>query len=810
MFKKYIKTVMLFTLVFILPFNILASAQELSTYDKNRMLGAVPIDWQSTNLREWLNSDKKDVDYTALPPSYKDEEGFLSENNFTKEEKEAIAVTQHGAGWQHSLEGNISNTLYPSQRSVAHNDYIYNDKVFILHYTDLVNYVEKNKELLNLNEKHYSNYLQYITNKKDKYSYLVNSGYYNSSYVGSNVMYTSVLGSASGRYTQNIVPALSLKPEYILSNGVKANNLKVGDSVVFGKYNNEPIEWQVINKSNSEYPLLWATKIITMKEYDKDGDINPKTSDYINFSNYDVSISNGTGENKSWETQKNIDSNPVINIENESALTTPTNDTSITLKIKATDSKYGIRKLILPDGTIINGDSSEWTLSKNGEYDIIAENNIGVITVRHIVTKSINTPAEVTITTDKDNNSKWTNKPVNVTVSATNNGVYTTVAKGEKEMGYGKSTAPKYPDWMPLGGKKIRVTGTLKNALTDGEAKEVDMSASIRIRLSTKKYTHNSIGMTYPTIKMITLKELKEKGEISIDETFTIPNNIYNSVTPYVSFMDGATAYMKKPYNYWMSNFTFEILDKDDLKIEEITLPDGNIIKDDHAVYTIFKNGSYTFSARDNRGKITSKTIDLAIDMDKPILEITPSTSDMINGEVSLNISARDELSGIKEIKLPNGEYRTNDKEQLPLSITYNIIENGTYNFETVDFAGNKTIKSIVIKNIDTKSPSLKLTLSPNTWTNGSVNINAIATDDVSGIKSIILPNGNVINNNMAVFKVNSNGIYFFKAIDNVDNETIISINVNNIDINKPTISIKNNTNWTNQNVEIIINANDN
>ena len=785
-------------------FSSLTFAEELSTYDRNRTLGAVAVDWQSSNLREWLNSDKQTVDYTALPPSYKDEAGFLSTNNFTQEEKEAIAVTRHGAGWQYSIS-NVNNTKYVSQRSVVHNDYIYNDKVFILHYTDLFNYIERNNQLMNLNTKYYSNYLQNTTNKQDKYSYLVNSGYYNTTYYGNSCMYTSTLTTAYGRQAQNIAPALSLKPDYVLSNGVKASDLKIGDIVTFGKYNNEAIEWQVINKSNSGYPLLWSTKIITIKEYDINGDINPSTSNYINFDSYDVDIATGTGENKSWETQNSINSNPIINIENESDLTTPTNNTSITLKINATDSVYGIRKITLPDGTIVNGSSAEWTLTKNGEYDIIAENNIGVITVRHIVTKAINTPAEVTITTDKDNSTKWTNKPVNVTVSATNNGVYTTVAKGNKEAGYSNTNASTYPSWMPLGGKRMRVTGTLKNVLTDEEASQIDMNACIRIRIQMRQYSINSINYTWPTVKQITLKELKEKGEITIDETITIPNNSYDSVMPYVTLMDGASVYMKKPYNYWMSDFTFEILDKDDLQIEEITLPDGNIVNDDHAVYTIFENGSYTFSARDNRGKITSKTIDLAIDMNNPTVEITPSKTALTKENVQLTINATDDLSGIKSIKLPNGEYRTNTQEGLPLSITYNIIGNGTYTFEITDFAGNKITKSIKITNIDKDNPTLELSLNPNNWTNGSVTINAKATDNNSGIKEIILPNGNIINNTVASYTVSFNGIYYFKAIDNIGNETISSITVSNIDKNNPIVTIQNNINWTNQDVQVTI-----
>ena len=310
--------------------------------EDNMLLGAVAKDWLSSNIREWLNSDKDKVDYTGLPPSYENEEGFLSNRNFTQEERDAIAITRHGGGWQYSLDRNQNATLYVSQRDVVHNDYGYNDKVFILHYPDLYFYLERNNQLLDVNEKYYSNYLQNTTNKKDKYSYIVNSGYYNRDFKNKNEMYTSTLGAVYGRDPNNIVPALSLKPEYTLSNGIKAKDLRVGDTVNFGRYNGEDIEWQVITKSNAGYPTLWSTKILALKEYDAPGDINPETSKYIDFPKEEVSILSGA-EAKSWETQNTIDSTPVITIENESVLTTPTNEEQITIKIRATDSKYGIR-----------------------------------------------------------------------------------------------------------------------------------------------------------------------------------------------------------------------------------------------------------------------------------------------------------------------------------------------------------------------------------------------------------------------------------------------------------------------------------
>ena len=797
---------MILSINFISSINpMIVKAEEMSVYDRNRMLGANALEWQSSNIREWLNSDKDIVDYTSLKPSYKDETGFLSNSNFTQKERDGIAITKHAGSYTYR-GSNINDTLYLSQRSVARNDYIYNDKVFILNFTDIVNYIEKNKELLNLNKKYYSNYLQQQTNRKDKYDYLVNGGYVGGYWLMEATMYTSTLRDVKSREAQNIVPALSLKPDYVLSNGIKAKDLVVGSIVTFGKYNGEPIEWQVINKDDNGYPLLWSTKILSIKEYDAPGDLNPNNSKVINYNSYDVDLTNGNGQIKSWETKTNIKSSPVINIENEKDLTTPTNNTSITLKIKVTDEHNDIRKMILPDGTIVNGNYAEWTLHKNGEYDIIAENSQGIITVRHIITKAINTPSEVTVTTDKNNDTKWTNKPVNVTVSATNNGVYIREAKANKNMGYGTLSVSGFPNWMSLGGKKIRIKGTLKNALSDEDYKKINPEMFVNIRFAYKWYTNNIIGWSWPCMTGVKLKDLKEKGKVDIDYIYTFPDNVYECNSIYTELSNGSET-KKEPYNYWASDFTFELLDKDDLKIESITLPDGNIVYDDHVTYSIFKNGSYTFLSKDNRNKITSKTIDLAIDTIKPNLDISGIGSNIVKNEV-IHIKATDDLSGIKSIKLPNGEYRTNNEEGKPLEIEYNLVKNGTYTFETTDFAGNTTSKSITINNIDDEAPVLNFSVF-NEWTGKNYKIELSAIDKLSGVESITLSNGEVVHDDEAIFYANENKLYRFVVTDKLGNSKAYTYEVNKIDNIKPELNISTSNNMTNVDKEITIKAND-
>lgn len=790
------------------PIQIEQAQAEMSTLDKNRMLGATSQDWQSTSLREWLNSEKMKVDFTSLPPSYENEPGFLSDQNFTATERAAIAVTRHGHGWQYSLSGNTNDTLYYSQRSVSHNDFVSNDKVFILHYTDIMNYIERNKLLLDRYKKNYSNYLQSQTNKRDKYDYVVNSGYYNSGYVGTAVQFTSGLRQVNARDDQNIVPALSLKPDYTLSNGKKASALLVGDMVTFGKYNGESIEWEVINKSDDGHPLLWSTRILAVKEYDQEGDINPRTSSYINFPTLDVDISSGNGQAKSRETQENIDSTTTVTFPNESVLTTPTNDTSITLQIKATDSKYGIRKMTLPDGRVVNGGEAEWTFDKNGEYDILVENEIGVLTVKHIITKAINTPAVVNITTTKDESSKWTNKPVTVTVSASNNGVYDLVIRGNREMGYSGGSSGTFPSWMPLGGKRVHIKGVFRNAMTAEELASVP-NAKIRLRGNYTWYNSGQRGSTYPVIKEIDLNDLYNKGEIVIDEIYVMPDNVYQGFSFSANLMDNNTAYMKDPYNYWRSDLTYEILDKDDLKIEEITFPDGTTTSSDTASYVLTNNGSYTFSVRDNRGKVTSKTIDVAVDTTKPTISISGIKPTYVK-EQTLTIVTADTESGVKRVRLPNGEYRNMDTEGRGLTVEYNIVKNGSYTFLVEDYAGNTQTQTVSITNIDDTAPVAQENLSTEAWTKDGVTIEVDASDSQSGVKSIELPNGVKVFANRASYRVTQNGNYAFIIEDLVGNVSVKNVSIATMDTTAPTGTTSqspSSTTWTKGNVTISLNG---
>ena len=268
-----------------------------------------------------------------------------------------------------------------------------------------------------------------------------------------------------------------------------------------------------------------------------------------------------------------------------------------------------------------------------------------------------------------------------------------------------------------------------------------------------------------------------------------MPNNFYNGLYYTIDVMDNISSYMVAPYKFNMSNFTMTLLDTDSLAIQEIDMPDGSIVNVPQATYVVSGNGDYTFTVKDNLGKTTSKTISLNVDTVKPTLNITNVPTAMVKSQV-IHINAIDNASGIKQVTLPNGEIRTVDTEGQSFDMDYNITANGDYTFLIQDYAGNTTSQTIHIDKIDNTVSSAVVTADKTSWTNKNVILSIIASDSQSGIKSITMPNGAVVNNATANYTATQNGTVGFTVEDKAENIETVYYNVSNIDKVAPTAPI--------------------
>ena len=220
--------------------------------------------------------------------------------------------------------------------------------------------------------------------------------------------------------------------------------------------------------------------------------------------------------------------------------------------------------------------------------------------------------------------------------------------------------------------------------------------------------------------------------------------------------------------------------------IKNIKLPDGTDTTALNNNYIVKENGNYTFIAYDKAGNTQTKTVNVNnIDKIPPKLQVDYSqTTGWINKDIEVIINLTDEgVSGIKNIKLPSGDYVEGG------NATYIIKENGTYDFYGYDNAGNLDKVSIEIKNIDKIKPKIVLTPNITEWTNNDIEISWKITDEGgSGVKNIKLPDGTFSTATMGKYIVTENNIYNFIGYDNAGNLIEETINITNIDKTPPEI----------------------
>lgn len=182
----------------------------------------------------------------------------------------------------------------------------------------------------------------------------------------------------------------------------------------------------------------------------------------------------------------------------------------------------------------------------------------------------------------------------------------------------------------------------------------------------------------------------------------------------------------------------------------------------------------------------------------EPSLSVSVNDASYTNGNVEITVKSSDSESGVRRIREKGGSWNNES------SMTKMAASNGTYEFEVEDNAGNISERSITINIIDKTAPTISLSASTTSPTNGDVIITVSGSDAESGVRRIKLPNGTWVNGSNTTHKVTSNGTYEFTVEDNAGNITTRSINVTNIDKTNPTApKVNAPTDWQNSNVSV-------
>ena len=137
----------------------------------------------------------------------------------------------------------------------------------------------------------------------------------------------------------------------------------------------------------------------------------------------------------------------------------------------------------------------------------------------------------------------------------------------------------------------------------------------------------------------------------------------------------------------------------DNVGVKSIKLPNGQVVSQAQATFTVSTNGTYSFTVEDTSGLKTTKSIKITnIDKEAPQATITRSTTAATKNPILITVTGTDNKK-VRRIKLPNGTYVTG------ATATYKVPENGSYKFIIEDTAGNTISKTVKVTNIYNKVP---------------------------------------------------------------------------------------------------------
>ena len=191
---------------------------------------------------------------------------------------------------------------------------------------------------------------------------------------------------------------------------------------------------------------------------------------------------------------------------------------------------------------------------------------------------------------------------------------------------------------------------------------------------------------------------------------------------------------------------------------------------------------------------------DVSKDTIVPSLEIEPISNNWTNKNIQLKIKAKDEETGIKQVKIGNNVISENNG-----IYTYEIEENGIYKIVALDNSGNKVEKEIKISNIDKDGAKIAGVTNNQTY-NSEIVISV--TDLISGIKNVTLKkDGKEIEYKLGD-KISESGAYEIIVEDNALNIESLNFKIDK-SLNDDDIKIEGvSTAWSNQAQNIIININ--
>lgn len=234
--------------------------------------------------------------------------------------------------------------------------------------------------------------------------------------------------------------------------------------------------------------------------------------------------------------------------------------------------------------------------------------------------------------------------------------------------------------------------------------------------------------------------------------------------------------------------------------------------------FNVSENDVYTVFAKDSAGNVTLKSITVSnIDMDPPTITLTPSTIDATNAQIDVDVQVADKNT-IVEMKWAEGNQPVSYFATDGTTLTGNsfiVSDNGMYTVYAKDSAGNESVQTLTVLNLDFDAPVITLTPETVDPINTAIHVDVDVMDGNPIVEkkwtrgkqdlTYFATNGTTLVGDQ--FLVSENDVYTVYAKDAAGNESLEFITVDNLDFDKPGTSsfVLSNTNPTNTNVDVTI-----
>jgi hypothetical protein len=221
-----------------------------------------------------------------------------------------------------------------------------------------------------------------------------------------------------------------------------------------------------------------------------------------------------------------------------------------------------------------------------------------------------------------------------------------------------------------------------------------------------------------------------------------------------------------------------------DSGVKRIRLPDGRWVEGVGTKYDVTDNGQYTFIAEDNAGNQVEKSILVNnIEKEAPLPATISVNEAWTNQNVHTTISDNGDrgVAGVKQVEYMLNGATSKDWTVYGAGITLSQEGITTITAKVLDKAGNYSSEVSKTVKIDKTKPIV--TVTPNMYglTNTDIILTAKATDTLSNVKRVRMPDGNWVAGNTAIYSVGQNGTYTFYAEDNAGNIEVFDNEVRNI-----------------------------